>query len=425
MSDAAAPAGPPKADADLLTLRTRPRGVRRFNRRVLIGLSALGCALLFGATMLALHAPDLRRGDQDKELYNTAEAPKAEGLAELPRTYADIPKQVPALGPPLNGDMGRPVVDAEHQLGISPTREPSFRPDPEADWRRAERIRLAQKAEQARESGVFFQINAKREPVQPSNPTTEKGDVAENPGTETPFATPASTAPSDVTHLTIDLQKDQNLQQRKLDFVNQRVDRTIYNPHALQDPVSPYEVMAGTIIAASLITGINSDLPGLVIAQVTESVYDTVTGHALLIPQGSRLIGSYDSVVAFHQRRALVVWQRIVMPDGSSIVVDNLPATDTAGYAGLEDQVDFHTWQLLEGIAMSTLLGVGVEAGYAQQNESDLVRALRESTLISTNHAGQQITQKNLDIQPTITVRPGWPVRVIVHKDLVLRPYRG
>ena len=137
------------------------------------------------------------------------------------------------------------------------------------------------------------------------------------------------------------------------------------------------------------------------------------------------MIGSYDSVVAFHQRRALVVWQRIVMPDGSSIVVDNLPATDTAGYAGLEDQVDFHTWQLLEGIAMSTLLGVGVEAGYAQQNESDLVRALRESTLISTNHAGQQITQKNLDIQPTITIRPGWPVRVIVHKDLVLRPYRG
>lgn len=237
-------------------------------------------------------------------------------------------------------------------------------------------------------------------------------------------ATPISGPGPDGTRLTIDLQQDQNLQQRKLDFFNQSVDRNIYNPHPLQDPASPYEVMAGTIIAASLVTGISSDLPGLVVAQVTENVYDTVSGRTLLIPQGSRLIGSYDSVVAFHQHRALVVWQRIVMPDGSSIVIDNLPATDTAGYAGLEDEVDFHTWELLEGVALSTLLGVGVEAGYAQQNESDLVRALRQSTLISTNRAGQQITEKNLNIQPTITVRPGWPVRVIVHKDLVLRAYR-
>ncbi len=405
-----------KVDADVLTLHARPRGVRRFNRRVLIGLAAAGCALLFGATMLALHPLGLRQGATGKELYNTDQKPKAEGLAELPRTYADIPKQVPALGPPLNGDMGRPVVDAERSLGIAPIQEPGFRPDPDAERLRAERIRLAQKAEQARESGVFFQINAKRNAAQPASAT---------PSTQTVRATPVGDPGPDPTRLTIDIQKDQNLQQRKLDFLHQSVDRNIYNPHALQDPVSPYEVMAGTIIAASLVTGINSDLPGLVVAQVTENVYDTVTGHVLLIPQGSRLIGSYDSVVAFHQRRALVVWQRVVMPDGSSVVIDNLPATDTAGYAGLEDQVDFHTWELLEGAALSTLLGVGIEAGYARNGESDLVRALRESTLTSTNRVGQQITEKNLNIQPTITVRPGWPIRVVVHKDLVLRGYRG
>src|SRR3546814_1463150 len=115
--------------------------------------------------------------------------------------------------------------------------------------------------------------------------------------------------------------------------------------------------MAGSVIAASLITGINSDLPGLVTAQVTENVYDTVTGSALLIPQGARLIGAYDSVVAFGQSRALLVWQRIVMPDGSSIQIDNLPATDAAGYAGLGDEVDFHTWRLIKGVVLSTLLG--------------------------------------------------------------------
>jgi type IV secretory pathway VirB10-like protein len=141
-------------------------------------------------------------------------------------------------------------------------------------------------------------------------------------------------------------------------------------------------------------------------------------------PQGARLVGAYDSVVAFGQSRALLVWRRIVMPDGSSIQIDNLPATDPAGYAGLQDEVDYHTWQLLKGVALSTLLGVGTELTLGS-GDSDLVRALRLSTQQSVNQAGQRITEKNLNIQPTITIRPGWPLRVIVHKDLVLRPYRG
>ena len=149
-----------------------------------------------------------------------------------------------------------------------------------------------------------------------------------------------------------------------------------------------------------------------------------MTGKVLLIPQGARLIGSYDSVVAFGQSRALLVWQRIVMPNGSSVVIDNLPGTDTAGYAGLEDGVDFHTWRLLKGVALSTLLAVGSQATFGN-SQSNLVQAIRESTAESTNQAGQRIVEKNLNIQPTITVRPGWPLRVIVHKDLVLQPYPG
>ena len=182
--------------------------------------------------------------------------------------------------------------------------------------------------------------------------------------------------------------------------------------------------MAGSIISASLITGLNSDLPGLVTAQVTENVQDSVTGRIVIIPQGSRLIGSYDSVVAFGQKRALVVWQRIILPDGSSIRIDNVPATDTGGYAGLSDKVDVHTWQLLKGVALSTLLGVGTELSFGS-SESDLVRAISESAQQSGSRAGDQLVTRNLNIQPTIRVRPGWPLRVVVHKDIVLRPRRG
>jgi type IV secretion system protein VirB10 len=163
----------------------------------------------------------------------------------------------------------------------------------------------------------------------------------------------------------------------------------------------------------------------MVVAQVTQNVYDTVTGRMLLIPQGSKLIGTYDSVVAFGQSRALVVWQRIIMPDGSSMQIDNLPATDAQGYSGLKDDVDYHTWALLKGVGISTLLGIGTQLSLGGTQQSDLVTAIRQSTQDSVNQAGQQLTQKNLNIQPTTKVRPGWPLRVIVHKDLVLRPYRG
>jgi type IV secretory pathway VirB10-like protein len=157
---------------------------------------------------------------------------------------------------------------------------------------------------------------------------------------------------------------------------------------------------------------------------VTENVRDSATGRTTLIPQGARLIGSYDSAVAFGQRRALVAWTRIVLPDGSSVDLDNMPAVDSAGYSGLADTVDSHGWQLLKGIGLSTLLGAGTQLSLGGSGSS-LVRAVRESTQQNAAHAGDQITSRNLDVQPTIRVRPGWRVRAIVNKDLVLRPWRG
>ena len=220
----------------------------------------------------------------------------------------------------------------------------------------------------------------------------------------------------------LDLATEVSEATRKLSFLAAEPEEAIYNRHALQQPASPYQLMAGTIIAASLISGLNSDLPGFVIAQVTEPVYDSVSGRHLLIPQGARLLGRYDNVVAFGQQRALVIWQRMILPDGSSVVIDNLPAADTGGYAGLADQIDFHTWQLLKGVALATLLGVGSELAFGAADNNDLVKALQQATQSTGNRAGQRLVERNLNVQPTLKVRPGWPLRVIVHKDIILRP---
>jgi type IV secretion system protein VirB10 len=416
--------GQEKINPEALVLRGRPRRVARFNRRVVIGGAAAACTLVAATTMVALYAPSLNRRSTGTELLNIGPKQVADGLASLPSSYGElVPKPAPPkLGLPLPGDLGPAVTHVEQNLGILPQQGEGFglRPNPEEDAARAERMRLARQAQAALESKVFFAISAR--PEQAGEPVREGGaGIGGSMGRVTSTAV-AGGAPE---ALDLDPSRDPNGQEHKLAFLNAKQDDSaIYNPHALQQPISPYEVMAGTVISASLITGLNSDLPGLVIAQVTDNVYDTVTGETLLIPQGSRLIGTYDSVVAFGQSRALVVWQRIVMPNGSSIVIDNLPATNTSGYSGLEDDVDYHTWTLLKGIALSTLLGVGGQATFGGQ-QSNLVEAIRESTQESTNQAGQRIVEKDLNIRPTITVRPGWPLRVIVHKDLVLRPYQG
>ncbi len=162
------------------------------------------------------------------------------------------------------------------------------------------------------------------------------------------------------------------------------------------------------------------------IATVTEPVYDTATGRHLLIPQGSRILGRYNSQVSYGQRRVQVAWNRIILPDTSSLTLDNLAGTDPAGYAGLEDGVDWHWDRILAGAALTTLLGIGAELA-APENRQDgdrIILAGRESLQESVNQVGQELTRRNLNVQPTLTARPGLPVRVIVNRDLVLRPYR-
>jgi type IV secretion system protein VirB10 len=393
------PATPGKVDPETLALRAQPTRAIRFKRGAVVAITALGSVSLIATAWVALRPSALHLAGQADDQTVMAKAP-TDTLSRLPGSYGDVPK----LGPPLPGDLGRPILNHQREMGIESASGEAGRADQAAA---SERDRRATELRAARESGLLVQSGNRTDPTR---------------GTEaTPFSPSAATAQE--TRLAIDPDRDPNAQQRKADFVAARDNDGDVSEHRMSPPASPYMLSAGTVIAASLITGLRSDIPGLVTAQVTEPVFDTVTGRTMLIPQGSRLIGSYDSVVAFGQSRALLVWQRIILPDGSSIQIDNLPATDAAGYAGLSDKVDFHSWQLLKGVALSTLLGVGTQLSIG--GDSDLVRAIRESTQQSASQAGQQIVAKQLNVQPTIQVRPGWPLRVIVHKDLVMRAWAG
>ncbi len=397
MTDAA-PAQPAKLDPETLAIRSRPPRAIRFKRGVIIAIAACLSVSLIAVTWMALKPRLFHRGDAQQELSQPDARSTSDALNGVPATYGDVPK----LGPPLPGDLGRPIL--EHQQSTLAVINPADQQLQQAEA--AERERQFAELKAARESGVLVQ-----------------GHEASSTG-DTPTLASTATAPQTETpKLALDPDHDPNAQGRKAEFVSALDPRGDVNPHALSPAPSPYTLAAGSVISASLITGLRSDLPGLVTAQVTENTYDSATGRILLVPQGARLIGTYDSVVAFGQSRALVVWQRIIMPDGSSLRIDNVPATDPSGYAGMADKVDFHTWQLLKGVALSTLLGVSSEL--ALSGQSDLIQALRMSTQDNVSRAGDQITQRNLGIQPTITIRPGAPVRLVVHKDLVLAPTAG
>lgn len=403
MTEISAPpnSGSPKLDPETLVLRTSPARATRFRRGAIIAISGIGAAAIAGAAWLALRPGNLGPIGATEDQRAVAAKQPSDALAGAPSSYGDVPK----LGAPLPGDLGRPILERQRELEMTPPVDPAAdaaaRAAQEAE---AERQRLAAEKRAARESGVMLQMANRAPPI--SAPPTVSAAAAE--------AVPLAQAPG----------ADPNGQIRKNEFTGRSNSDDAVSTHRLEAPVSPWTLHAGSVIAGSLITGLNSDLPGIVTAQVTENTFDSVTGRTLLIPQGSRLIGSYDSVVAFGQSRALVVWQRLILPDGASIRIDNAPASDTEGFAGLSDRIDRHTWQLLKGVALSTLLGVGTELGWGS-SESDLVRAIRESAQQNGARAGDQLVARNLDVQPTLKVRPGWPLRIVVHKDLVLRPWRS
>ena len=389
MSAAEAPAErarPPKENPEALVLRGRPRPVIRFRRGLIVAVAAAAASALVALTWTALE-PGSFTGTAN-ELSEPGAMASPDALAEMPATYADVPQ----LGPPLPGDLGRAIVDRQREADRAPRRQPEGLAGPSASGQAEEVER-----ESALASPVVVRLS-RPAAERPSAPDSNEAD----PGSAGGVGLPGGRRPGQESVLSSDARGD----------------------GAVLRSVSPWTLAAGTVIPASLLTGLNSDLPGIVVAQVTGNVRDSATGRNVLIPQGARLVGDYDSKIAFGQQRVLLVWKRIVLPDGSSVDLGGIPATDSAGYSGLADGVDFHEWRLLKGVALSSLLGAGTELGLGG-DDSDLVRAIRQSAQSNGDRAGQAIVSRNLDVQPTLTVRPGWPVRAVLRRDLVLQPWSG
>ena len=378
-------------------LRLDPPRVMKLSRKaVMIGSGAV-LALVGGAFAYALHTSS---NAPPKELLNVQSRATADNLAGAPKDYSQIPK----LGPPLPGDLGGPILNAQNKGEIVPLPPVGGAVQPQAPAVDTKRQLAAQERDAARISRLFLGgASGASAGASPDLALASAGSAA------APGAAPA-TANDGTT----------SSQSGKLGFLTASGDRRTTASGRLSAPADPNVVQAGSIISAALITGIRSDIPGQITAQVTQNVYDSPTGKILLIPQGARLIGEYDSDISFGQNRVLLAWNRLILPDGRSILLDRQPGADSAGFAGLQDGVNYHWGSLAKAALISTVLGVGAELG-SGSNDS-LTRALRTGTQDSVNQSGQQIVRRQLNVTPTLTIRPGFPVRVIVTKDLILAP---
>lgn len=386
-----AAAAPPGAEP--FRLGAEPPKVMRLSRKALAILGGASGIAIGGALLYVLQPT---RPKVAENLYDSDRPNKSELVTGAPGDYGKIPK----LGEPLPGDLGRPILAARENgqtvpvppIGAAPA------PDPRNAAAEQARARAAQERESARSSQLFL------------------GGAA-SVASALPGLGAASLQP-----LPANASANSTVAEKRLGFLGGGSRPAESNARILE-PSSPHIVQAGSVIPAALITGIQSDLPGQITAQVTQNVYDSPTGRILLIPQGARLIGEYDSEIADGQNRVLLAWDRLILPDGRSIALDRLPGTDTAGMAGLTDRTDYHWGHMLKAALVSTLLGVGAELG--ARDEDRLVQALRGGAQDSINGTGRQIVERQLRVAPTIRIRPGFALRVVVTRDLILEPIIG
>ncbi len=205
---------------------------------------------------------------------------------------------------------------------------------------------------------------------------------------------------------------------------HQRASDSIYLKSRVQPAYSEYEIKAGSIIPGVVVTGIDSSVPGQIVGQVRENVYDTVTGNHLLIPIGTKVIGKYDSNIDYAQDRLLVVWNRLIFPNGSSIDLEGMTGTDREGYAGFKDKTNYHTPRLINGVLLGSVMAAGARVATGGTNNDNFGNLVGQGIAENIMQATAQITEKNLNVKPTLEIRTGYQFNIFVGKDMILEPYR-
>ena len=398
----------PPETAPPIDLRAPAPRVKRLNRTAIASV-LLGLGILVAFALAAALRQPAKPAVQTKS--STQLVLPADALNDLPGDYATAAARqrrsdVPKLGNPVGGEFGAAQLDMRND---ALARTGTAADDPVGKLLADMTLARLKRRAAARDAKPDF------------------GD--HSPATTMTPATASSSAPTTTADPSARSPRDQdNRQDDKRAFASARHTTDPYLDQAVLTPTNKVYVGAGTMIPAVLLTGINSDLPGMITAQVAETIYDTVTGRHVLIPQGSTLIGEYDSRITYGQERVLFVWTRVRFPNGSSISLEGMPGTDLSGFSGVRDKVDNHWWKLAQGVVLGSLLGAAAQESYGggvSAANPSLGQLSVAGAAQNINSAGQQIVQKDLQVQPTLVVRPGQRVAVFVTKDIELPPYRG
>jgi type IV secretion system protein TrbI len=415
----------------VLRLHTPRPPVTRLKPKV-VGLLLLAAASAVGVAFFvglgSGGAPVVRKAQNpDVTIPSSDTANDNPLLTDLPQTYtwpASLNHQTNQ-----SGQSAQPAVLGNTHTSAASSAVSTAEPASDEAQERLEELRTLQN--QWREAlnspevfaGITYSLggNPRSRSPQTSDPDSDDGLIG-SAGVLTPALEP-SDANGDLGSDATGYQGN-DIQQAHSDFLRQVGTVQPYLAQPLIAPTSPYEIQAGTVIPGALVTGINSDLPGQIIGMVTQNVFDSVTGQYLLIPQGSRLLGRYSSVVGNGENRVLIVWQRLILPNGDSMVLGAMPGTDQEGQSGLNDQVNYHFDKLAEAAALSTVIAYGGNLAINPNSTSNNQDIVGDTIAQEGSQIGQQIINRQLDVQPTITIRPGWPFRVLVNQDMILKPYQ-
>lgn len=363
---------------------TPPTPSKYLSRKSVITAIGIFGFLLALAIIIGKNRHELKKTDT-----SSLKSYPSNSLNMLPSNYSEIKPPPPPKPLPFEVDQ----TDTELLKRLARLRE--------------ERLK---RADEARRAGVSFQGVS----VQ----TDRSGQIAEG---EKEVSSTSADSPD-----ALNPRDSDNRQDEKLSFLDSKHSSSTLLRQHLKSSISEYQLMGGTIISGIMITGINSDLPGEIVGQVSQNVFDTVTGAHLLIPQGTKIMGEYDSRIVYGQERVLVVWTRLIFPNGKSISLEGMPGVDLSGYAGLSDQVNNHYLKLLTGVVFSSFLSAGAQMANGRSFNSinpSFDELAMQGVARNLNNVGQQITNKNLNIQPTLEIRPGYRFNVFVNKDMVLERY--